>query len=50
MKKNDEKREKLLSQISVLKETILKAEEANSDLQLKVQTQVTEMTSLKKVN
>lgn len=49
IKKQEERREKLHNQISAHKETILKAEVSNSDLQSKIQAQNAEISSLRKV-
>ncbi|XP_014235575.1 testis-expressed protein 9 [Trichogramma pretiosum] len=48
IKRNDEKKEKLYAQISQHKETIVRAEGHNAELQAKLQAQSAEMSALRK--
>ncbi|XP_001606821.1 testis-expressed protein 9 isoform X1 [Nasonia vitripennis] len=48
IKKHEQKREKLQNQLASQKETILKAEVSNNELQARIQTQNAEIVSLKK--
>ena len=50
IRKQDEKREKLYTQIGLHKETIIKADVHNSELQSKVQAQSIEISTLRKVS
>lgn len=49
IKKHEQKMEKLHNQLASQKETILKAEVSNNQLQARIQTQSTDIVSLKKV-